>query len=140
MGLNVKAPLQVGGASMDINALSYYRDIWHYMPTLRYFEGCIMNITINEKVIDFGHAADSYNLVKFCGHGPYPEPAKIGATTNFIVAIVVSFIALILLVLILVVCRRQRIEQLTDSDLTRENIIQYEEEGYREKDTDYDIN
>ncbi|KAJ8963621.1 hypothetical protein NQ314_005521 [Rhamnusium bicolor] len=137
--LNVNGPLQLGGTRYKSNE-EESKIIWtHLPPTHIGFTGCIRNLTYNGFYYNLGAPSDQYRSYPDCNYGVM-QAVTFGIDSNFLVAILVCVAILIILLLAVVVHRRKQ-DNLNEKDIddTRENIINYEDEGGGECDTNYDL-
>ncbi|KAJ8963627.1 hypothetical protein NQ314_005527 [Rhamnusium bicolor] len=137
--LNVNRPLQLGGTRYKFNE-EESKIIWtHLPPTHIGFTGCIRNLTYNGFYYNLGAPSDQYRSYPDCNYGVM-QAVTFGIDSNFLVAILVCVAILIILLLAVVVHRRKQ-DNLNEKDIddTRENIINYEDEGGGECDTNYDL-
>ncbi|KAJ8923494.1 hypothetical protein NQ315_010072 [Exocentrus adspersus] len=137
--LNVNGPLQLGGMKFKFTE-EETEQIWsHSAPTPNGFYGCIRNLTYNGFYYNLGAPSDQYNSYPDCNYGVM-QAITFGIDSNFLVAILVCVAILIILLLAVVVHRRKQ-DNLNEKDIddTRENIINYEDEGGGECDTNYDL-
>ncbi|XP_054736553.1 DE-cadherin [Anastrepha obliqua] len=137
--LNVNAPLQLGGTPVDLLQLGY-RLNWTYTPSRQGFFGCIRNLTINNHTYNLGAPAISRNIDSGCQRA-VAVAVSFGIDRNFIIAIVACIMLLLIILLAVVVQKKQKNGwHEKDIDDIRETIINYEDEGGGERDTDYDLN
>ncbi|EDW85805.1 uncharacterized protein Dwil_GK22947 [Drosophila willistoni] len=137
--LNVNAPLQLGGTPVDLVQLGRQLN-WTHIPNQQGFFGCVRNLTINDHTYNLGMPAVFRNIDSGC------QQAVVGAVSfgidrNFIIAII-TCIALLLIILLAVVVQKKQKNGWHEKDIDdiRETIINYEDEGGGERDTDYDLN
>ncbi|KAJ8681926.1 hypothetical protein QAD02_017718 [Eretmocerus hayati] len=136
--LNVNSPLQVGGATTNLNKLGELFK-WEHVPTDKRYSGCIRNLTINGNTYNFARPSLAENADPGCSLG-VATAVSLGIDTNFLVVILIC-IALLLMILLAVVVHTRKTDDLyKDMDDIRENIINYEDEGGGEVDTGYDLN
>ncbi|XP_014220809.1 DE-cadherin [Trichogramma pretiosum] len=137
--LNINGPLQLGGSIKSLQELGE-KFKWEYVPTDKHFAGCITNMTINGNIYNLGMPSVSHNADPGCSSG-MAKAVSFAFDTNFLVTIGVCLAFLLILVLAVVVHRRKTDDLYgKDMDDTRENIINYEDEGGGEVDTGYDLN
>lgn len=113
---------------------------WTHIPTSEGFFGCIRNLTINRVTYNLGEPKLSKSVDLNCQHLS-PVAVAFGTDSNFWIAIIVCLLVLMVLILAVVVHKKQQdgwAEK--DTDDIRETIINYEDEGGGERDTDYDLN
>lgn len=137
--LNVNGPLQLGGAMVPLEKLAK-KFSWNHVPTSQGFFGCVRNLTINRVTYNLGDPKLSKNVDLNCQHLS-PVAVAFGTDSNFWIAIIVCLLVLLVLILAVVVHKKQHdgwAEK--DTDDIRETIINYEDEGGGERDTDYDLN
>lgn len=136
--LNVNQPLQLGGSSVDLEAISAsYR--WSHTPQKQGFNGCVKRLAIGDKVYNLGDTTVAVNADSGC-HRTLAATVSFGIDTNFLIAILVCLALLIILLLAVVVTKkRQDGWHEKDMDDIRETIINYEDEGGGERDADYDL-
>ncbi|XP_037944912.1 DE-cadherin [Teleopsis dalmanni] len=137
--LNVNAPLQLGGT--PVNLLQLGRQLnWTYIPSTQGFFGCIRNLTINEQTYNLGAPSVSRNIDSGCQRA-VAVAVSFGIDRNFIIAII-SCVLLLLIILLAVVVQKKQKNGWHEKDIDdiRETIINYEDEGGGERDTDYDLN
>ncbi|XP_055837872.1 DE-cadherin [Episyrphus balteatus] len=137
--LNVNAPLQLGGTPIDLERLGKQLNWTHIPKTTGYF-GCIRNLTVDGHTYNLGTPSVFKNVDPGC------QPIMAGAVSfgidrNFIIAIL-TCIALMLIILLAVVVQKKQKNGWHEKDIDdiRETIINYEDEGGGERDTDYDLN
>ncbi|KAH8362009.1 hypothetical protein KR200_001667, partial [Drosophila serrata] len=137
--LNVNAPLQLGGTPVDLNQLGRQLN-WTHVPSQKGFFGCIRNLTINEKTYNLGMPSVFRNIDSGCQQS-VAVAFSFGIDRNFIIAIIVC-LALLLIILLAVVVQKKQKNGWHEKDIDdiRETIINYEDEGGGERDTDYDLN
>ncbi|GAB0089877.1 DE-cadherin [Sergentomyia squamirostris] len=137
--LNVNAPLQLGGISVNLEYLaSQFK--WHHVPQSVGYAGCIRNLTIDGKTYNIGSPSISKDVDIGCQRSMAVAVA-FGIDTNFLIAILVCIAVLLFLILAVVVHKRHQDGwHEKDMDDIRETIINYEDEGGGERDTDYDLN
>lgn len=136
--LNVNAPLQLGGASVNLNELTHFLN-WSHIPTNGY-HGCVRNLTIGGKTYNIGAPSISKNADLGC-HRAIAVAISFGIDTNFLIAII-ACIAVLLILLLAVVVHKKHHDGWHEKDMDdiRETIINYEDEGGGERDADYDLN
>lgn len=137
--LNVNAPLQLGGTPVDLMELKNQFN-WTYVPNQQGFFGCIRNLTINDRIYNLGMPALSREIDSGCQRA-VAVAVSFGIDRNFIIAII-TCIALLLIILLAVVVQKKQKNGWHEKDIDdiRETIINYEDEGGGERDTDYDLN
>ncbi|KAI8128554.1 DE-cadherin [Lucilia cuprina] len=137
--LNVNAPLQLGGTPVDLVHLGHQLN-WTYVPSQQGFFGCIRNLTINEHTYNLGAPSVFRNIDSGCQRA-VAVAVSFGIDRNFIIAII-SCIVLLLIILLAVVVQKKQKNGWHEKDIDdiRETIINYEDEGGGERDTDYDLN
>ncbi|XP_075165630.1 DE-cadherin [Haematobia irritans] len=137
--LNVNSPLQLGGTPVDLVNLGHQLN-WTYVPGQQGFFGCIKNLTINEHTYNLGSPAISRNIDSGCQRA-VAVAVSLGINRNFLIAII-SCIVLLLIILLAVVVQKKQKNGWHEKDIDdiRETIINYEDEGGGERDTDYDLN
>lgn len=137
--LNVNAPLQLGGTPVDLTQLKNQFN-WTYVPNQQGFFGCIRNLTINDRIYNLGMPALSREIDSGCQRA-VAVAVSFGIDRNFIIAII-TCIALLLIILLAVVVQKKQKNGWHEKDIDdiRETIINYEDEGGGERDTDYDLN
>lgn len=137
--LNVNAPLQLGGAATDLRALAM-RFNWSHIPTTKGYHGCIKNLTVDGRTYNIGTPSLAKNADPGCQRS-VAVAVSFGINTNFLIAILVCLAILLVLFLAVVVHKRHHDGwHEKDMDDIRETIINYEDEGGGERDTDYDLN
>ncbi|XP_050325410.1 DE-cadherin isoform X1 [Bactrocera neohumeralis] len=137
--LNVNSPLQLGGTPVDLLQLGGKLN-WTYTPSRQGFFGCIRNLTINNHTYNLGAPAISRNIDSGCQRA-VAVAVSFGIDRNFIIAIVACILLLLIILLAVVVQKKQKNGwHEKDIDDIRETIINYEDEGGGERDTDYDLN
>lgn len=137
--LNVNAPLQLGGASVNLDFLSSKFN-WAHTPQAIGYSGCIRNLTVNGETYNVGSPSLSRNSDPGCQRS-VAVAVSFGIDTNFVIAIVVCIAVLVILLLAVVVHKRHHDGwHEKDMDDIRETIINYEDEGGGERDTDFDLN
>ncbi|XP_060537347.1 DE-cadherin [Cylas formicarius] len=137
--LNIYGPLQVGGMS-KVFTDEEAKIIWSQSaPTSEGFAGCIKNFSFNDFLYNLGDPSDEYHSFVGCNYATQ-QAVTFGIDSNFLVAILVCLAVLFFLLLAVVVHRRQQ-DNLNEKDIddTTENIINYEDEGGGECDTNYDL-
>ncbi|XP_062128404.1 DE-cadherin [Drosophila sulfurigaster albostrigata] len=137
--LNVNAPLVLGGAPVDLAQLGRQLN-WTHVPNQQGFFGCVRNLTVNEYTYNLGMPALSTNIDSGCQRA-VAVAVSFGIDRNFIIAII-TCIALLLIILLAVVVQKKQKNGWHEKDIDdiRETIINYEDEGGGERDTDYDLN
>ncbi|KAL7052566.1 hypothetical protein ACKWTF_004912 [Chironomus riparius] len=137
--LNVNAPIHLGGSSVNLDVLrSAYN--WTYAPTMRGYIGCIKNLTINDFTYNLGQPSLAQNVDPGCERS-LAAAVTFGVASNFIYALIGCILLLIILILAVVVHKKSYDGwHEKDMDDIRETIINYEDEGGGERDTDYDLN
>ncbi|EDW61365.2 DE-cadherin [Drosophila virilis] len=137
--LNVNAPLQLGGTPVDLVQLGRQLN-WTHVPNQQGFFGCVRNLTINERTYNLGLPSLSRNIDSGCQRA-VAVAVSFGIDRNFIIAII-TCIALLLIILLAVVVQKKQKNGWHEKDIDdiRETIINYEDEGGGERDTDYDLN
>lgn len=137
--LNVNAPLQLGGSAVNIDFLATQFN-WSHTPQNIGYSGCIKNLTIDGRTYNVGAPSLSKNADPGCQRS-VAVAVSFGIDTNFLIAIIVCIAVLIILLLAVVVHKRHHDGwHEKDMDDIRETIINYEDEGGGERDTDYDLN
>lgn len=137
--LNVNAPLQLGGSATDLNNLAM-RFNWSHVPTTKGYQGCIKNLTVDGRTYNIGTPSLAKNSDPGCQRS-VAVAVSFGINTNFLIAILVCLAILLVLFLAVVVHKRHHDGwHEKDMDDIRETIINYEDEGGGERDTDYDLN
>lgn len=137
--LNVNAPLQLGGTPIDLDRLGKQLN-WTHVPKTTGYYGCIRNLTVDGHTYNLGAPSVFKNVDPGC------QPIMAGAVTfgidrNFIIAILLCILLLLIILLAVVVQKKQKNGwHEKDIDDIRETIINYEDEGGGERDTDYDLN
>ncbi|CAG9855473.1 unnamed protein product [Phyllotreta striolata] len=137
--VRANGPLQIGGLKNRFND-EEFKSIWNHLPpTPMGFTGCIKNLTYNEYFYNLGGPSDMYQAYPDCNYGVIQAVTFI-IDSNFLVALLVCLAILIILLLAVVVHRRKR-DNINEKEMddTRENIINYEDEGGGECDTNYDL-
>lgn len=123
--LNVNAPVQLGGASVNLQYLSSKLN-WSYSPQDIGYNGCIQNFTINGRLYNIGAPSVSKNIDPGC-HRSVAYAVSFGINANFIIAILVCIALLLILFLAVVVHKRHQDGwHEKDIDDIRETIINYE--------------
>ncbi|KAH8372765.1 hypothetical protein KR009_004527 [Drosophila setifemur] len=137
--LNVNAPLQLGGSPVDLELLGQQLN-WTHIPSQQGFFGCIRNLTINEHTYNLGMPSVFRNIDSGCQQS-VAVAFSFGIDRNFIIAII-ACLALLLIILLAVVVQKKQKNGWHEKDIDdiRETIINYEDEGGGERDTDYDLN
>ncbi|XP_030373740.1 DE-cadherin [Scaptodrosophila lebanonensis] len=137
--LNVNAPLQLGGTPIDLAQLGRQLK-WAHIPSQQGFFGCIRNLTVNEHTYNLGMPSVSRNIDSGC-QSAVAVAVSFGINRNFLIAII-ACIALLLIILLAVVVQKKQKNGWHEKDIDdiRETIINYEDEGGGERDTDYDLN
>lgn len=137
--LNVNSPLQLGGSSVNLEYLAS-RFNWAHQPQTTGYSGCIRNLTVNGQTYNIGTPSIARNADPGCQRS-IAVAVSFGIDSNFIIAIVVCIAVLIILLLAVVVHKRHHDGwHEKDMDDIRETIINYEDEGGGERDTDFDLN
>ncbi|CAO1327367.1 unnamed protein product [Diamesa tonsa] len=137
--LNVNSPIQLGGANVDLDYLAEQFN-WTHKPRNRGYSGCIKNLTINSETYNLGQPSLQHHVDPGCGL-THVEAVTFGLTSNFLIAIIACIILLLILILAVVVHKKSYDGwHEKDMDDIRETIINYEDEGGGERDTDYDLN
>lgn len=137
--LNVNAPVQLGGASVNLDYLASKYN-WAHTPQNVGYSGCIRNLTVNGETYNIGSPSIARNADQGCQRS-VAVAISFGIDRNFIIAIVVCIAVLIILLLAVVVHKRHQDGwHEKDMDDIRETIINYEDEGGGERDTDFDLN
>lgn len=137
--LNVNAPLHLGGSSVDLRRLAALFN-WTHVPQHQGYSGCIRNLTINDETYNIGAPSMEKYSDPSCQRS-VAVAVSFGIDSNFLIAIFVCIGVLLILLLAVVVHRRHHDGwHEKDMDDIRETIINYEDEGGGERDTDYDLN
>ncbi|XP_075221903.1 DE-cadherin-like [Lycorma delicatula] len=136
--LNVNGPLQVGGTHVDLGFIASGMN-WTHKPRHIGFDGCVQNLTFNNKLYNLGMPSLSKNVDLGCNRG-MAVAVTFGIDPSFLVAIFICLLILLILLLAVLVHRRKTEDLYKDTDDIRENIINYEDEGGGEGDTAYDLN
>lgn len=137
--LNVNAPLQLGGTAVNLVYLAAQFN-WSHTPQSQGYSGCIKNLTVDGRTYNIGAPSLSKNADPSCQRS-VAVAVSFGIDTNFLIAILVCIAVLIILLLAVVVFRRHQDGwHEKDMDDIRETIINYEDEGGGERDTDFDLN
>ncbi|RZB41083.1 DE-cadherin, partial [Asbolus verrucosus] len=136
--LRVNGPLQIGGRT-NIFSAEESKTVWQNPPSSQGFKGCIKNFTYNSYLYNLGSPSDSHLAHATCNYGVF-QAVTFGIDSNFLVAILVC-IAILLILLLAVVVHKRKQDNLNEKDMddTRENIINYEDEGGGECDTNFDL-
>ncbi|XP_056645235.1 DE-cadherin [Diorhabda sublineata] len=137
--LRPNGPLQLGGMKNKFTNQEF-QTIWNRLPpTDVSFTGCIRNLTYNDYFYNLGAPSDWYQAFPDCNYGMM-QAVTFGIDSNFLVAILVCVAILIILLLAVVVHRRKQ-DNFNEKEIddTRANIINYEDEGGGECDTNYDL-
>ncbi|KAG5874266.1 hypothetical protein JTB14_028073 [Gonioctena quinquepunctata] len=137
--LRPNGPLQLGGTKFRFSD-EEFKAVWNHLPPSSVgFAGCIRNLTFNEFYYNLGEPSDLYQAYSDCNYGVM-QAVTFGIDSNFLVAILVCVAILIILLLAVVVHRRKQ-DNFSEKEMddTRENIINYEDEGGGECDTNYDL-
>lgn len=137
--LNVNAPLQLGGTPVDLQQLGRQLN-WKHVPNQQGFFGCVRNLTVNDRIYNLGMPALSREIDSGCQRA-VAVAVSFGIDRNFIIAII-TCMALLLIILLAVVVQKKQKNGWHEKDIDdiRETIINYEDEGGGERDTDYDLN
>lgn len=136
--LNVNAPLQLGGAAVNLESLGSMFN-WTYVPQGKGFSGCLRNLTINDRTYNLGAPSLAKNHDPGC-HRSVAVAVSFGIDSNFLIAIIVCIAVLLILLLAVVVHKKHQDGwHEKDMDDIRETIINYEEEGGGERDAEYDL-
>lgn len=138
--LNVNAPLQLGGSAANLQRLGSLFN-WTHIPQNIGYTGCIRNLTVDGSTYNLGQPALAKNEDRGC-HRSMVQASTFGVDRNFLIAILCCIALLIILLLAVVVHRRRNDGWMDGKDIDdiRETIINYEDEGGGERDTDYDLN
>lgn len=137
--LNVNAPLQLGGSATDLRYLAQHFN-WTHVPQTKGYHGCIKNLTVDGRTYNIGTPSLSKNADPGCQR-MVAVAVSFNINTNFLIAILVCLAILLVLFLAVVVHKRHHDGwHEKDMDDIRETIINYEDEGGGERDTDYDLN
>lgn len=137
--LNVNAPLQLGGTVVNLEYLASQFN-WSHIPQSVGYSGCIKNLTVDGRTYNIGAPSLSKNADPSCQRS-VAVAVSFGIDTNFLIAILVCIAVLIILLLAVVVHKRHHDGwHEKDMDDIRETIINYEDEGGGERDTDFDLN
>ncbi|EDV36495.1 uncharacterized protein Dana_GF12987 [Drosophila ananassae] len=137
--LNVNAPLQLGGSAVELEQLGRQLN-WTHVPGQKGFFGCVRNLTINEHTYNLGMPSYFRNIDSGCQQS-VAVAFSFGIDRNFIIAIIACLALLMIILLAVVVQKKQKNGwHEKDMDDIRETIINYEDEGGGERDTDYDLN
>ncbi|CAH0562384.1 unnamed protein product [Brassicogethes aeneus] len=134
--LRTNGPLQLGGLKFRFQEEA--KTIWSDPPVMNdQFAGCIKNLSYNGYLYNLGQPSDHKQAISDCN---YLMKQAVTLGRDSLVAILVCIGVMIILMLALVVYRRKQDNLLEkDMDDTRENIINYEDEGGGECDTNYDL-
>lgn len=137
--LNVNSPVQLGGTTVNLDELASKYG-WTHTPQTEGYTGCVKNLTINGMTYNLGEPALSKDADINC-QKLYPVAVAFGIDSNFLIAIFVCLAVLLFLILAVVVHKKHHDGwHEKDMDDIRETIINYEDEGGGERDTDYDLN
>ncbi|XP_076261090.1 DE-cadherin [Rhynchophorus ferrugineus] len=137
--LSINGPLQIGGKSKPFT-LEQNKILWNSIaPTDVGFRGCIKNFTYNGVYYNLGEPSDQLHAFPNCNYA-LQQAVTFGIDSTFLVAILACIAILFILLLAVVVHRRQQ-DNLNEKDIddTTENIINYEDEGGGECDANYDL-
>lgn len=138
--LNVNSPLMLGGATVNLSYLGS-RFHWAHTPQQTGFSGCVRNLTVNGQTYNLGTPALSRKADSGCHRSMAVMAVSFSIDSNFIIAIVGCIAVLVILLLTVVVYKRRHDGwPEKDMDDIRETIINYEDEGGGERDTDFDLN
>uniref|UniRef100_A0A182JYP3 Laminin G domain-containing protein n=1 Tax=Anopheles christyi TaxID=43041 RepID=A0A182JYP3_9DIPT len=138
--LNVNAPLQLGGAAVNLDYLGSLFN-WTYVPQDKGFNGCLRNLTINERTYDLGLPSEVKDVNSGCLIRSVAFVASIGTESYYLFAIIACiFVMLILLLLIILHKTYQNEWHDKDMDVAQGTVVDYEEEGGGERDTAFDLN
>ncbi|XP_040171668.1 DE-cadherin-like [Anopheles arabiensis] len=138
--LNVNAPLQLGGAAVNLDSLGSLFN-WTYVPQDKGFSGCLRNLTINERTYDLGLPSLAKNVNSECISRSVALIASIGFTSYYLYVIIACIILLIVL-LFFIIAHKTSHDEWHDKEMDhpRGTVVHYEEEGGGECDTIYDLN
>uniref|UniRef100_A0A8W7P4I0 Laminin G domain-containing protein n=3 Tax=Anopheles coluzzii TaxID=1518534 RepID=A0A8W7P4I0_ANOCL len=138
--LNVNAPLQLGGAAVNLDYLGSLFN-WTYVPQDKGFSGCLRNLTINERTYDLGLPSLAKNVNSECISRSVALIASIGFTSYYLYVIIACIILLIVL-LFFIIAHKTSHDEWHDKEMDhpRGTVVHYEEEGGGECDTIYDLN
>lgn len=102
--LNVNAPIQLGGSSVNLEVLAAAFK-WNHMPSTRGYLGCIKNLTINDQTYNLGQPSLSHNIDAGCQKS-LTAAVTFGVANNFIYALIACIILLLILILAVVVHKK----------------------------------
>lgn len=137
--LNVNSPVQLGGTPINLEKIGRLFN-WTFTPSTHGYSGCISNLTISGHTYNIGEPHFYKNIDPGCQNAVVAA-VQFGINRNFLIAIIACICILLILLLAVVVQKRQQNGwNEKDTDDIRETIINYEDEGGGERDTDYDLN
>uniref|UniRef100_A0A182N806 Cadherin domain-containing protein n=1 Tax=Anopheles dirus TaxID=7168 RepID=A0A182N806_9DIPT len=137
--LNVNSPLQLGGTLVNLTSLGSQFN-WSYVPQAKGFSGCLRNLEINERLYDLGMPKLAKNVVSGCPKSEVSTAAIGIDSTYFLVAVNTCIVISCILLIGIVIYKKHHISwHEKDIDDTRGTIMDYEEKGGGEHDTEFNL-
>ncbi|XP_053663835.1 DE-cadherin-like [Anopheles marshallii] len=136
--LNVNAPLQLGGAAVNLDYLGSLFN-WTYVPQDKGFSGCLRNLTINERTYDLGLPSLSKNADQ--GYQRILASAQLFGIYSYLLLAIFICIALLVILLAVIIIRKNQEDARSDKE-TEDlygTVMEYEEEGGGEFDCIYNL-
>ncbi|XP_050072812.1 DE-cadherin-like [Anopheles maculipalpis] len=127
--LNVNAPLQLGGAIVNLEYLGALFN-WTHVPRDKGFSGSIKNLTINERTYDLGFPSLILNAESHGQRSAMAFAFSFGIDSYFLIAIIACIMSLLVL-LYLIIVHKTHIDEWYDNDMDAPHgtVVEYEEEG-----------
>ncbi|XP_052897559.1 DE-cadherin-like [Anopheles moucheti] len=136
--LNVNAPLQLGGASVNLTYIGSLFN-WTYVPQDKGFSGCLRNLTINERTFDLGLPSLSKNADQ--GYHRILASAQLFDISSYLLLAIILCIAFLMILLVVIITQKKHEDAWYDKEINclSGTVIEYEEEGGGECDCIYNL-